>query len=363
MSPSSTSSSDVRCSGTLVGPLRPTPAAWIGVGLCVVARLLFWWQDDLLRRVDAEQASRSFLVSELRYRVQGPRAPEVVVVGTSRLADMTAADIDAARSSRVELGLYAWPGNTFWDVRQLLSRNPELTSRCRLFVLDAVPTLWLTAFFTPRKFLRGASLEERLALPPSLRMGALVDPIHPLWSSRHSAGEWLAGLPLAGASEERALAELEREWGVSIAVSRALSAEWRRRNGAAFNPVTLDFVAARGNERDAGQTAAFDDILSGLPEGCRVLLVVLPLRAALVEAIEADPRRAESWRGFERELVTRTGPDVELEILTQEDLSLTDFDYVDGLHFGPTGLERVARALAGLIDRELSEAEGGAPPP
>lgn len=358
---SSTSSSDA-AGPTLREWPRPGRALWIAAATLLAFRLLLIPLDEERLYLDGREGSRSYLVAEQRYRVRGPHSPEVVVLGTSRLLDLEVGTLHTFGVDRPTL-LLSQPGNTFLDVELLLRRNPDLVARCRLFVVDTVPTmLRVDPYEMDRKLLRFASLAERARMPGLERLRGLADAVLPVFSERHSLAQWIDALGLWTLSAEERLAETEGRWRRTIDRQRNRAALRRLAGGVGYNAYTLEFVAPRGeggrfHER---QLEALDHVLDALPEGCEPLFLFLPFRPSLREAIESDPERSRRWaefRNYARYL--------QLEGVSYSwnesapALGLRSDDYEDGIHFTELGNHKVGRLLAGVILRRL----GRAPPP
>lgn len=335
---------------------------WIALALCLAARIALIPLDEERLYLDGDEGSRSYLVTEQRYRVRGPAAPEVVVLGTSRLLDLEP-DALAVHGVGGPIALLPQPGNTFYDAELLLARNPGLVAQCELLVVDLVPTmLRVDPWAMERKFLRFASVADRAAVPGPGALRALADWLFPLVSERHSAAQWIEGISLWWRPPAERLRIVEQRWRSTIAFNRRQSALRRRQSGIEYNPYTLEFVApaGEGGRWHPRQLEALDRSLAALPERCRPVFVFLPFRASLQRAIEREPARLERWREFRalgQTLAARGA-----RVSWNEDaaaLGLRDEDYVDGIHFTPRGNAKLARLLAGLIAR----AREAAPPP
>lgn len=182
---------------TVRGSMKPSGAVLIAFAVCVAVRIAIGVAAHRGLAWPSSLPATSDSIRESKYRVYGPEAPTVVLMGTSRLLDVCAQCLARELSlQRDKVTNFSHLGNSFWRNLALVRRNPELVASARVVYIDVSPFQFNNEdICSDEQFLRHATIDERFAVAqPSQRVIALADRVVPLWSERRTVPEWLSAM-------------------------------------------------------------------------------------------------------------------------------------------------------------------------
>lgn len=329
---------------------RPSGAVLIAVAACVAVRVALAFAVHDGRAWPFSLPAKSDAMREIRYRVHGPEAPTVLLMGTSRLIDVSAACVARELSiPREEVVNFSHLGNSFWRNLALLRRNPGLAESARAVYVDVSPfQVNNEDICSDEQFLRYATPAERLAVRNGRqRTIAMVDLAVPLWSERRTPPQWLHAasfmampLKLRGDVLIKDVDDVKRLLWLQVGVN---SPEAMAEN-----------IASTGQITELHQTAleAFVDLF---PAECSILFVHIPTYGSMGELMFGTPERREAWKALRAQLEKLAAEDRPQSISviwpeTTADLGLTEADFLgDDTHFNDAGNEALCKIIAGHI--------------
>lgn len=335
---------------TLRVSIRPLGAVFIALAVCVVARIVIGvvahhglaWPASLPAKTDS--------MRESRYQVYGPKSPSILLMGTSRLVDVSAQCLAKELLLRRDaVSNFSHLGNSPWRNLALVRRNPELVASARVAYMDVSPFQFNNEdICLDEQFLRHASFAERMTIDtPSKRAVALADLVVPIWSERRTVAEWwnaisFMTMPAQMRSDVliREVDDVKRLLWTQIGVN---SPEAMAENIASTGPIT------------ELNKMAISQLIDSFPADCTIVLVHIPTFGEMGALMFGTPERRAAWealRAYLNQIAAENRPQ-KVVVLWPESpaemgLSASDF-LADNTHFNDIGSTTLCRIIAGHI--------------
>ena len=315
------------------------------VGLAVSVQLGAAWPTSLPALLDS--------MREHRHREYGPPAPRVLLMGSSRLVDISsdciAADLGIPRDHVANISHL---GNSFWRNLAVIRRSPEIVASADVVYMDVSPyQINDESICLDQQFTRYATMEERIAVRDvPARMAALADVFYPIFSERRTIPEWIDAISFWALPSRL---KADRLIGRADDTKRLL---W-----SLIGPES-DLHAIARNVGTTGpitelNAVALEAFIAELPAGCAVVFVHVPTDAPLAPLMYREPDRNGAWRDLREHLMRVAERESERRIIvhwpeTPADLGLTIDDYsADSLHFSLQGNARMCDVITDQIEQ------------
>lgn len=350
LSPSSIFSFDtVRVTPRISGAVLLATAVVLAVrgALAVVTHDGRAWPLSLPAQTDA--------MREYQCRTYASDPPSVLLMGTSRLVDVSAACV-AQRLSlpRDRVMNLSHLGNSFWRNLALLRRNPAIASSARAVYVDVSPfQLTNEDLCSDEQFLRYATLEERaLVSDPKQRAVALADWALPMQAERRTVPQWV------DAVSYWTMPERLRRDVVSRRVDAVKRLLWLQ-IGANKPEVMANNLASTGPVTPLNRSA-LEGFVDQFPPGCHIIFLHVPTYGDMHELMFKTPERQAAWKALRAELERLKSEDTAhpISILWPTDAEALGLDAKDFLgddtHFNDAGNAK----LCGIIAEHIRERAG-----
>ncbi|GMV94406.1 MAG: hypothetical protein AMXMBFR82_41840 [Candidatus Hydrogenedentota bacterium] len=339
--------SSIFSSKTLESWPRLTAPAWGALAIFVAARLALLTEPDAFLTVAELESQHQYMTVEALHRLSDKPAPRVIVAGTSRFGalptDCLAKQLGCAPD---EIANYSRAGNTFWRMLAFFRRNPSAMEDLDLLLIDLLPfQLYRGPIFTETDplFLALANAKDRSRIDSmSTRIEAWADLAVPYVTQRRRVVGWcdaFSRLAQGGTAPYEAFQ--------MTPVPEGQSDPWLERSGENLTPEMMATYAP-GIVQSAVQAGALEELRALLPERARLVLVWPPVREDFLENLSHPGRGYFEMKTF----LENNAPGCEvIWIESPSEWNLTRNDYVDVVHYTPSGFEKVCAHLGGTLGR------------
>jgi hypothetical protein len=291
---------------------------------------------------------------ELDYRRNGPKSPEVVILGTSRLlgisANQFADDLQIKEDRVANLSAEAMQ---IWRNVALIRRNPGIVRSAKCVIIDYLPyQLRSEDYVKDEAFLRWANVKERFAVTSrGARASALVNVVLPLWVRPQSINDSFSFYLMKPSTRYELL---------SSEVGETREKIWRPKESQ--NRQSNIFIWASLIAPEIPQSRlniqALTDLFNQLPQDCTVIFVNYPITGRPRKYIDSDPAQTTIWSDARQSIedICAEAPrrSVLVWIDSMSEMGLNNDDYLkDGFHFGESGLRRVSKWNAKLVHEHV----------
>lgn len=349
-------SSSIFSFDTLQSWPRPSRAALFAVGVLLVVRAVIG-VATASGFYDPQLAEATIFASlEMEHRQAAQREPSVLLMGTSRMVDISESCVERALGlPRGAVRNASQLSPSFWRNAALLRRNPDLLRGVRVVAIDVLPLHFFgEEMVGDEVFLRHASLPERARVRELLpRIRAVADFALPVWSERRSVLEWARAARALSEDPAARRDALREEVALRKEVIWKLGTIMNYRPGDEINIV--DYLAP---DAPASRIAlrALDELLDALPEDAVVVLATLPEIGEVKRRLEEVPEVMAVDRRFREQLAAIDDPRIRIVYNDRAGpLGLRQRDYEkDGVHFSPRGVGKLCNRFAEMIGEELS---------